>query len=156
MQEQDVKKIGILRINIGESEHAFRINGVTYAKRHLLATMKKREDGDIHKTLARYLTIVPFLATAYTVSENASESIKYGSIKAKRLYKALELNEENTLPFMLFAMSQAGGEDIRSVGDQVRKAGFYEGGQFVPFQEREGLTGIHSQSFLPSSKPTLH
>ncbi len=152
MQEQDV---GVLRINIEESQHAFRVNGVTYAKRHLLATMKKRKDGDLHKTLARYLTIVPFLATAYTVSEDASDSIKYGAIKAKRLYKALELNEENTLPFMLFAMSQA-GEDIRGVGDQVRKAGFYEEGKFVPFQEGGGSTGIHSQSSLPSRKPTLH
>src|SRR5882724_9215548 len=136
MQEQDVE-IGVLRINVEESEHAFRINGVTYAKRHLLATMKKREDGDINKTLARYLVIVPFLATAYTVSENASESIKYGSIKAKRLYKALNLNEENTLPFMLCAMSQA-GEDIKGVSDQIRKAGFYEGGhKSGPFWQRE-------------------
>ena len=148
MQEQE---IGVLRINIEESEHAFRVNGVTYAKRHLLATMKKREDGDIHKTLARYLTIVPFLATAYTVSENASESIKYGSIKAKRLYKALELNEDNTLPFMLFSMSQA-GEDISGVSDQVRKAGFYDGGH------KSGPFGIGERDESNSSpvKPTLH
>ena len=135
MQEQE---IGVMRINIEESEHAFRVNGVTYAKRHLLATMKKREDGDIRKKLARYLTIVPFLATAYTVSEDASESIKYGSIKAKRLYKALELNEENTLPFMLFAMSQAGG--------------FYEGGhKSGPFWERE-----RDENNSSPVKPTLH
>ncbi len=148
MQEQ---AIGVMRINIEESKHAFRVNGVTYAKRHLLATMKKREDGDINKTLARYLTIVPFLATAYTVSEDASESIKYGAIKAKRLYKALELNEENTLPFMLFAMSQA-GEDIPGVSNQLRKAGFYEGGhKSGPFWER----GSDEQSDHPR-KPTLH
>ncbi len=150
MQEQDVE-IGVIRINIEESEHAFRINGVTYAKRHLLATMKKREDGDLHKTLARYLTIVPFLATAYTASEDASESIKYGAIKAKRLYKALELNKENTLLFMLFAMAQA-GEDISGVSDQVRKAGFYRGGhKSGPFWDRE-----RDENNSSPVKPTLH
>ena len=148
MQEQE---IGVMRINIEEGEHAFRINGVTYAKRHLLATMKKSEDGDLHKTLARYLVIVPFLATAYTVSEKASESIKYGAIKAKRLYKALELNEDNTLPFMLFAMSQA-GDSIEDVDNQVRKAGLYKGGhKSGPFWERE-----RDETNSSPVKPTLH
>ena len=149
MQDQT---IGVMHVNIEESEHAFRVNGVTYAKRHLLATMKKREDGDIHKTLARYLVIVPFLATAYTVAEDAPESIKYGAIKAKRLYEALELSEDNTVPFMLFAMSQA-GENIKEIGEQVRKAGFYEQGTTPngPFVGRE-----RDEDNSSPVKPTLH
>ena len=148
MQEQ---AIGVMHVNIEESEHAFRVNGVTYAKRHLLATMKKREDGDIHKPLARYLVIVPFLATAYTVAEDAPESIKYCAIKAKRLYEALELSEDNTVPFMLFAMSQA-GENIEEIGAQVRKAGFYERGTINdPFWDRE-----RDEDNSSPVKPTLH
>ena len=145
--------IGVLHITIEEAKHAFRVNGVTVAKRHLVSTMTR--GNDLHKKLARYLVLVPFLATAYEVAEDAPEGIKYGSIKAKRLYKALELNDDNQLPFMLFTMEQA-GENIHEIGQQVREAGFYQAGNFRPFQDREDETETRSISSLPSRKPTLH
>ena len=138
----------VIHINIEEGKKAFRVNGVTLAKRHLVATMTKGDDLD--KKLARYLAIVPFLATAFEVNENASESIKYGAIKAKRLYKALELTEEATIPFMLVCMAQA-GEDARRLGLQVRQAGFDESGKYIrPFQ-----SGERKENSFPQ-KPTLH
>jgi len=140
----------IIHISIEEGEKAFRINGVTLAKRHLLATMTKGDD--LEKKLARYLAIVPFLATAYEVKDNAPESIKYGAAKAKRLYKALELTEEATLPFMLVCMAQA-GEDVRSIGLQVKEAGFDESGKYIrPFQSGEQEENL----LFPGNKPTLH
>lgn len=118
MQEQ------IMLINIEEAAHAFRVNGVTFAKRHLVNTMAKDTNGDTSKMLAKFLVIVPFLATSFELPENASESVRYGTLKSKRLYEALKITEENTVPFMLVAMAQA-GEDIASMGRQVKEAGFY-------------------------------
>jgi len=139
----------VMRIYIEEGEKAFRVNGVTFAKRHLMATMTKGDD--LNKKLARYLAIVPFLATAYEVNENASESIKYGAAKAKRIYKALKLTEEATIPFMLVCMARA-GEDIHSIELQVKEAGFDESGKYIhPFQSRE-----REESLFPGNKPTLH
>jgi len=144
-----MQDVYVINISIEEGEKAFRVNGVTFAKRHLLATMTKGDD--LAKKLARYLAIVPFLATAFEVNENASESIKYGAIKAKRLYKALELTEEATLPFMLVCMAQA-GEDVRSIGLQVKEAGFDENGKYIrPFQ-----SGERDENNSFPQKPTLH
>ncbi len=139
----------VMRIYIEEGEKAFRVNGVTLAKRHLVATMTKGDD--LEKKLARYLAIVPFLATAYEVNNNASESIKYGAIKAKRIYKALKLTEEATIPFMLVCMAQA-GEDVRSIGLEIKQAGFEESGKYIhPFQ-----SGERKENLFPGNKPTLH
>jgi hypothetical protein len=82
-------------------------------KRHLENTLKFNHD-DPEKTLARFLVIVPFLATSFTPDERASASVKYGAAKAKRIYEAIGLNEENTIPFMLVALKQA-GEDVPNV-----------------------------------------
>lgn len=143
-----------MHIEISEAEHAFRINGVTFAKRHLINTMAEDTNGDQHKMLAKFLVIVPFLATAYTPSKTAPESIKYGAVKAKRLYEALGINEDNTVPFMLVALEQA-ESDIKSIGQNVREAGFYENGKVeIPFREG-GSTETFSPS-SPRSKPTLH
>lgn len=144
-----------MHIEIEESAKAFRINGVTFAKRHLINTMTKPDD-DLEKKLARFLVIVPFLATSFTPAEGASDSIKYGAIKAKRLYKALGLNEDNAMPFMLVCMQQAGA-DLKGIGAEVRKAGFYENGK-VNFSTLPFQTGEQEQQAdpFPKKKPTLH
>jgi len=144
----------VMTVSINETSKAFNVNGVPFAKRHLVNTLSKNSEGDLQKMLAKFLVIVPFLATSYTPHENARESIKYGAIKAKRLYKALGITEDNTVPFMLVALAQA-GEDIEGVGLGVREAGFYDNGEInLPFSEGNETT-TSSPSF-PRSKPTLH
>lgn len=147
----------VMHICIEQGEKAFRINGVTFAKRHLVNTLAKNTNGDLEKMLAKFLVIVPFLATSYTASEHASESIKYGAIKAKRLYKALGITDENTIPFMLVCLQQA-GESIAEMGKSVREAGFYEQGTSnIPFQKGTNEPETCSPSSHPSKKgPTLH
>lgn len=138
-----------MHIEIEEGAKAFRVNGVTIAKRHLEATLPKHDD-TLEKKLARFLAIVPFLATSYTPADGASESIKYGTVKAKRLYKALGINEDNTVPFMMVCMSQAGA-DISEIGKELRESGLYDGGKYTrPFRE-----GEQDESLFPT-KPTLH
>lgn len=138
-----------MHIQIEEGAKAFRVNGVTFAKRHLEATLPKHDD-TLEKKLARFLAIVPFLATRFTPDERATDSIKYGAFKAKRLYKALGINEDNTLPFMLVCMEQA-GTDISHIGQELRESGIYETGEFKdPFQE-----GEQEETLFPR-KPTLH
>lgn len=138
-----------MHIEIEEGAKAFRVNGVTIAKRHLVATLPKHDD-TLDKKLARFLAIVPFLATSYTPADGASESIKYGTVKAKRLYKALGINEDNTMPFMLVCMQQAGA-DVSSINKELRESGIYETGEFKsPFQK-----GGQEETLFPR-KPTLH
>jgi hypothetical protein len=147
------KELPALRIEINETSKAFRVNGVTFAKRHL-KSLEKGTNGDTEKLIAKFLVIVPFLATSYTPKPDASESTKYGVYKAKRLYTALGITDDNTVPFMLVALHQA-GQDIHSMGAEVREAGFYEQGDVnIPFPEGDEIE-THSLSSHPS-KPTLH
>lgn len=115
----------VMQISIEESTHAFRVNGVTLAKRHLKASMPKGDDDE--KRLARYLTIVPFLHEAYVPRQDAPESIKYGAYKAHRLYEALGLNHDIVAPFMLMCLTQAG--DLPTSDNFAETA--------APFQQRE-------------------
>lgn len=149
-----------MRIETNETRFAFRVNGVTVAKRHLEKTIAKGCNGDAQKMLAKYLVIVPFLAQAFQVSENASDSIKYGAAKAKRVYEALGLTKESTVPFMLVCLQMAGldtdgdmPEGIKQIGQQLREAGFYEGGKRVgPFAQ-----GDREATIIPfPKKPTIH
>lgn len=99
-----------ISVEINEAAEAFRVNGVTVAKRHLRNTFPSTE-GD-EKRLAKYLTIVPFLHQAFTLDgKKTSESVKYGAIKAHRIYDALGLTEPAIVPFMIMCLAQA-GEDI--------------------------------------------
>jgi hypothetical protein len=140
----------VMTISINETSKAFNVNGVPFAKRHLVNTLSKNSEGDLQKMLAKFLVIVPFLATSYTPHDDANESIKYGAIKAKRLYKALGITEDNTVPFMLVALAQA-GEDIPGVSQSIREAGFYESGE-VDIKDPSFSEGRVSQA----QKPTLH
>jgi hypothetical protein len=145
-----------MRVQIEEGVKAFRVNGVTVAKRHLVATLANDTGGDLEKMLVKYLVIVPFLAKAFTPHPDATESIKYGAFKAKRLYQALGITEENTLPFMLGALAQAGDLSIEEMGKAVRNAGYYDNGEIsMPFSEGNEST-TNSLSFPHSKKPTLH
>jgi hypothetical protein len=148
-----------MMIETNETRFAFRVNGVTFAKKHLANTLGRDCQDDMSKALAKFLVIVPFLATAFEVSEHASESIKYGAAKAKRMYKALGLNEDNTVPFMLICMAQTGADDpnecVAAIGKELRETGFYEGGKRVerPFRQREDNV-VNLADHM--RKPTLH
>lgn len=144
-------QMNVMKISIEEGAKAFRVNGITFAKRHLVKTMAKDCDGDESKMLAKFLVIVPFLATAFQCSESASESVKYGAVKAKRMYQALNLNEDNIVPFMMVCLAQAGDLEIPQVGEGLREAGFY-GENAKPFQQGEAGSNV-----VPfPRKPTLH
>src|SRR4051812_7003631 len=91
------------QVYITETDHAFRINGVTVAKRHL-AKVLGRASPDIEKVLLKYLVIVPHLANEFKLEDQkVSQSVRYGVIKAKRLYKALELDDDSEVAFMTTA-----------------------------------------------------
>lgn len=147
-----------MRIETNETRFAFRVNGVTIAKRHLEKTISQGCNGDAQKMLAKFLVIVPFLTKAFELGEKANESVKYGAIKAKRLYEALGINEDNTVPFMLVCLAQAGmdtdgalPDGIREIGQNLREAGFYEGAP-ASFQQ-----GGRDATIIPfPKKPTLH
>src|SRR6266702_499029 len=127
----------MMAVKVEQTARAFRVNGVTLAKRHLIKTLGK-DQPDLDKVLARYLVIVPFLATDFTIPEKASESVRYGAIKAKRVYDAIGLNEDSIVPFMLVFLAQTGegdspNEAIIKLGSDLRQAGFY--GRPASFQE---------------------
>jgi hypothetical protein len=127
----------VMAITVGETQHAFRVNGVTVAKRHLASLSEGGKIND--KVLAKYLVIVPYLATGFHMPEKASESVKYGVEKAKRLYKVLGINEDNTIPFMMiFIQISENGDKVNSPNDlirelsqQLRRAGFYGDPSFL-------------------------
>lgn len=138
----------MIAIHVEEGAKAFRVNGVTLAKRHLKATLGKNTE-DMDKVLAKYLTIVPFLHKSYAVPHNASESIKYGAVKAHRLWKAIGLEDDAIVPFMLAMMTKSGDDPekmIKDIGGELRTSGFY----------REGLSSFPEGSGEVARKPTLH
>ncbi len=120
--------IGVMKIEINETAKAFN------------------ETTGADKALAKYLTIVPFLGTSYEHTEDAPEHVKYGAFKAKRLYVALGLNEDNSVPFMLMCVAQSGADPtmdgIKASGKEALQS-FGEGGFAIPATP----TG---------KKPTLH
>ena len=149
----------VMQVETSETRHAFRVNGVTLAKRHLMATLGKDCDEMGDKVLYKFLTIVPFLHKAYQVNPDAPESIKYGAAKAHRVWEALKLTEDAIVPFMLVCMAQSGGGDdipgtVHSMGQQLREAGFYEGGKPVSFRQGERQTATILP--FPGKRPTLH
>jgi len=133
----------VMTIAVNETKFAFRVNGVTVAKRHLAATIGKGEH-ITEKVLARYLVIVPFLATAFRMPNGASESVRYGATKAKSLFKALRITEDNTMAFMMVFLRLADDEAdspqeaISAVSQRMRDGGLYTGksGSF-PTGERQ-------------------
>ena len=148
----------VMQVETSETKHAFRVNGITLAKRHLMATLGKDCDEMGDKVLYKFLTIVPFLHKSYQVNSEASESIKYGAAKAHRVWEALKLTEDAIVPFMLVMMAQSGGGDdpretVKAMGQQLREAGFYEGGKATSFRQGERQTA----TILPfPGKHTLH
>ena len=114
----------VMKIEVQETRHAFRINGVTLAKRHLEKTMGK-ETREFDKMLAKFLVIVPFLHEAFECPETASESIKYMSTKASGIYNAIGLDEDSSGPFMLVCLQLAGdmptANNLRKMGPQVAR-----------------------------------
>jgi hypothetical protein len=125
-----------IEISINETPKAFRVNGVTVAKRHLEKTMG-RETRDFEKMLAKFLVIVPFLHKAYEAPEGASESVQYGATKAHALYKALRLTDDAIVPFMLVCLAQANDGRMNNPQEAISRIGAEVSRSFRPGSERE-------------------
>lgn len=140
----------IMQIAVSETAHAFRVNGVTIAKRHLAATLGegRKVNKVSEKILAKYLVIVPFLATGFVLPDKASDGVKYGYHKAQRLYKAIGLTDDTIAGFMLaflqIAEMDQSSESITALSGELRAGGFY--GDKPSFQQGE----------RQSPKKTLH
>ena len=94
-------------IKVAESRCALNVNGIPLAKRHL----KRCFNGDIKQMFFRYLAMVPFL---YEKGDeiSKSESQKYLTAKAKRIYKNFGITNDNVTAFMLICMEES--EDLPS------------------------------------------
>lgn len=142
---------GVIAINVQETPHAYRVNGVTVAKRHLQKAFPARAH-ETEKLLWTYLVIVPFLHEAYNVPVKAAEHIKYCSVKAHRVFHALNLPNEAILPFMIVALKSAG--DMND--EEMNQMGI---GQFANLTDafapsnRDGADNVVP---FPGSKKTLH
>jgi len=93
-----------LDIKVAESRCALNVNGIPLAKRHL----KRCFEGDMKQMFFRYLAVVPFL---YKKGDEVSksESQKYLTAKAKRIYKNLGMSEDdNVTAFILICMEESG------------------------------------------------
>ncbi len=95
----------VMKIDISEAKHSFRVNKITLAKRHLRSVFPKETDKPDDKILAMYLTVVPAVKDIEP-HPNQSEGVRYGIIKARKLVLALGLNEDNTVPFIIAMRSQ--------------------------------------------------
>ena len=94
-------------IKVAESRCALNVNGIPLAKRHL----KRCFNGNMKQMFFRYLAVVPFL---YEKGDeiSKSESQKYLTAKAKRIYKHFGITDDNVTAFMLICMEES--EDIPS------------------------------------------
>jgi hypothetical protein len=91
-------------MKILETKQAVNVSGVTVAKRHIADCFN---GSHMEQLVYRYLTLVPFLNDEGD-SVCRTESQIYLWQKAKRIYKALGLSSELSIPFMLAMMAAAG------------------------------------------------
>ena len=102
-----MSEIGMMNIHIKEHKYAMRINGVTVSKFHLAASFAESQSAK--EAVYKYLTLVPFLAEKVEVmAERLKGPSKYLTLKAKRIYDAIGLNNNNCVPFMLVCLEKAG------------------------------------------------
>jgi hypothetical protein len=96
-----------LDIKVVEGRCALNVNGIPLAKRHLKSCFK----GDMKQMFFRYLATVPFL---YEKGDeiSKSESQKYLTAKAKRIYKHFGITDDNVSAFILICMEES--EDLPS------------------------------------------
>jgi hypothetical protein len=98
----------VMKVEINEMAKAFRVNGVTLAKRHLRRVFPRHDHKPDDKILAQYLAVVPMVKDL-EITQGQNEAVRYGIFKARKVYIALGLNEDNTVPFIIMAREMAGG-----------------------------------------------
>lgn len=94
-----------IRIDINETKHAFRINGVTFAKKKLSELLPLW--GDDVDSFYRYLVIMPFFATSKDVGSAPTPLGNYAIAKSKRIFDTLEL-DNNAIPVFMMMAAQMG------------------------------------------------
>ena len=100
-------------ITVNEMPHAYRINGVTVAKKHLRELFPSW--GDSQDAFYRYLVLVPFLAETKEPEDTPTKTGFYAVFKAKRIQKALEIYGDVIVGFMMVS-AQMGHLDPDSFG----------------------------------------
>ena len=159
----------VVNINVSETKHAMRVNGVTIAKKHLHRCFPDSENS--HQAIFQYLTIVPFLAEkANVLVERFHDHTLYCAVKAGRIYKALGLDREICIPFMLVCLEGAGnlteGEGVelaRKFGMEMETfKGSSEQEISVNLSKRMAADAMNeifrkfNSTVSASSKPTMH
>lgn len=116
-----------MKIEANETAKAFRINGVTLAKRHL-RDLFAGDDIQDNTRLGMFLATVPdtyITGAAEFMIEHAKpkSSVYYAAKKVLRLWAALKLTPGIAKPFQMFAL-ELGGADViqKHVARRVREA----------------------------------
>src|SRR5262245_38421767 len=91
----------VMRVDINETQHAFRINGVTFGKKHLRGIFPNW--GASSQAFYRFLVIAPFLAENKDPDDTATEYGRYAVLKCRRIWEALGMKSEIVAPFMEMA-----------------------------------------------------
>jgi hypothetical protein len=86
--------VRIMRIDIGETEKSFNINGVAFSKARLAELFP--EWGCDLQAFYRYLLIMPFFATTKDPATAPGKAGKYAILKARRIYPSVGLNEDDS------------------------------------------------------------
>ncbi len=112
-----MKPAQIVKIEQTETRHAFRINGVTVAKRHLSAFFAGMKPDE--KTFCRFLVAVPFIALDNSVDLTpVNKTASYMLEKARKINAAIGLNPEIAMGFVVFNC-QSAEIDLEHVGDAI-------------------------------------
>lgn len=107
-----------MKIEVHETPKAFRVNGVTFAKKYL-RELFSGDDVKDDTRLHMYLATVPDVylsGAAETLLENTKDgAAKYGAAKAMRLWNALKLTPGTAKVFSRAAVEMAGEEGKKHV-----------------------------------------
>ena len=146
MDAMEMQKTEVIRLDISETKHAFRVNGVTLAKRHLNHAFTGPSFAVGQQALYQYLAVSLMIAhdeydPARTEGLNASQN--YLTKKAFRVEPALGLNDNQAKMAFLFACAKMAGVDVdaEAVGVSVM--------QVTP-EQANGL------NVIPFGKRVLH
>lgn len=111
-----------IKVELSQTEKAFRINGVTFAKRRLAELFPAWEATE--QSFCRLLVLTPFIAETRSVEKAPTECGKYTVAKCKRILAALNLPEEHgaIVAAFMVAVGQMGDiepENFSSLMDQA-------------------------------------
>jgi len=103
-----------IKVDIHETAHAFRLNGVTFSKRCLAELFPIW--GATDESFYRFLVIMPFFAETKEIGDAPTKVGNYAIAKSKRLLESLKLPHDAIPAFMAMA-AQLGNLDEEDAGD---------------------------------------